>query len=77
LEFATIIIATDANLDKLIKKVQFISALSVKTLHFVKVASIQVNILNILSYANLPIKENGSNVKIGREKKNWMLIKDF
>jgi hypothetical protein len=51
--------------------------LNAKTLHFVKVASIQVNILNILSYANLPIKENGSNVKIGRERKNWMLIKDF
>jgi hypothetical protein len=77
LEFATIIIVTDANLDKLIKKVQSINVLNAKTLHFVKVASIQVNILNILSYANLQIKENGSNVKIGREKKNWMLIKDF
>ena len=77
MEFATIIIVTDANLDKLIKKVQSINVLNAKTLHFVKVASIQVNILNILSYANLPIKENGSNVKIGRERKNWMLIKDF
>ncbi len=77
MEFATIIIVTDANLDKLIKKVQSINVLNAKTLHFVKVASIQVNILNILSYANLQIKENGSNVKIGREKKNWMLIKDF
>lgn len=77
MEFATIIIVTDANLDKLIKKVQSINVLNAKTLHFVKVASIQVNILNILSYANLQIKENGSNVKIGRERKNWMLIKDF
>lgn len=70
MEFATIIIVTDANLDKLIKKVLYISVLSVKTLHFVKVALIQVSILNIPSYASQQIKENGSNVKIGKERKN-------